>query len=268
MCRLLSVPRSSVLYSRKPLINLDPLARMIQANLVTFPDAGFRWMYMLLRRQRISCTRSQVRQVYVGLKMLGKRAPPRVRTTDSRHEHERYPNLVKDLEIERPDQVWVADTLEFNIGKKKAFLALVEDVYTRLIMGFAISFSNDSLLTLSALEMGLADGTPEIHHSDQGKPYASDLHTGRLLGLGVQISMAAVGCAWENGFAERLNRTVKEQEIRRSEYDSIKEATEAIEAYVKLYNEKRMHMSLSFRTPKEVKDAYSNHTNTGDSTPQ
>jgi putative transposase len=262
------VPRSSALYKGKPLIDLKVLARVILTNLVTFPDAGFRWMYMLLKRQRISCTRSQVRQVYVARKMLGKRAPPRVRTTDSRHEHERYPNLVKDLEIVRPDQVWVADTLEFRIGGKKAFLALIEDVYTRLVMGFGISFSNDSLLTLSALEMGLADGTPEIHHSDQGKPYASDLHTGRLLGLGVQISMAAVGCAWENGFAERLNRTVKEQEIRRSEYDSIKEATEAIAAYVKLYNEKRMHMSLGFLTPKEVKDAYRNDLNTGDSTPQ
>jgi putative transposase len=262
------VPRSSALYKGKPLINLEVLARVILANLVTFPEAGFRWMYMLLRRQRISCTRSQVRQVYIKLNMLGKKAPLRVRTTDSRHEHERYPNLVKDIEIVRPDQVWVADTMEFRIAGKKAFLALVEDVYTRLIMGFAISFSNDSLLTLAALEMGLADGTPEIHHSDQGKPYACELYTKRLLGLGAQISMAAVGCAWENGFAERLNRTVKENEIRRSEYGSLQEAAQAIADYVKLYNEKRMHMSLGFQTPKEVKQAYGNDPNAGDQSPQ
>jgi putative transposase len=262
------VPRSSALYKGKPLIDPEALTRVILTNLVTFPDAGFRWMYMLLKRQRISCSRSQVRQVYVKLKMLAKRAPPRLRTTDSRHEHQRYPNLVKELEIVRPDQVWVADTMEFKIGRRRAFLALVEDVYTRLIVGFAISLANDSLLSLAALDMGLLNGTPEIFHSDQGRPYASDMHTCRLLGLGVQISMAAVGCAWENGFAERLNRTVKEQEIRRSEYESLQEATEGIAAYVIHYNEKRMHMSLGFRTPTEVKDAYYDQPNPGDQSPQ
>jgi len=225
-------------------------------------------MYMLLRRQRVACTRSEVRQLYVRLKLLGKRAGPRVRTTDSRHEHERYPNLVKGLLVVRPDQVWVVDTLEFKIGRKKVFLALVLDVFTRLILGFALSFSNDTLLTLEALEMALAKGTPEIHHSDQGKTYASDLYTGRLLGLQVRISMAAAGCAWENGFAERLNRTLKDQEIRRSEYETLKEARDAIAAYVKLYNEQRMHMSLGFLTPQEVKESYRKDSNPGNSSPQ
>lgn len=256
-----------MLYKRRVLRDLEALTSVILANLVTFPYAGFRWMYMLLRRQRVACTRSEVRQIYIKLKLLGKRAPARTRTTDSRHEHERYPNLVRDLPVVRPDQVWVVDTLEFTIGRRKVFLALVLDVFTRLIQGFAVSLSNDTLLTLGALELALAKGTPEIHHSDQGKTYASDLYTRRLLKLGVQISMAAAGCAWENGFAERLNRTLKEQEIRRSEYETLQEANGAIAAYVTLYNEQRMHMSLRFLTPKQVKDAYGKDSNPGGSNP-
>ena len=224
-------------------------------------------MYKLVQRQRVACSRCQVRQVYANLKIQRTRHPPKTRTTDSRHEHERYPNLVRDLEAARPDHIWAADTLELSICRKRAFLALIEDLYTRRVMGYALSFSNDSLLTLAALEMALSTGTPEIHHSDQGKTYASDMHTKRLLRLNVLISMAAAGKAWENGFAERLNRTFREQEIRRSEYDSIHDARISIGLYVKLYNEQRMHMALGYLTPKEVFQAYRNNDQSGDQTP-
>ena len=257
------MPRSSVLYRAKAQRSLEQLTRLIQANLVTFPYAGYRWMYVLLKRQRVASTRSEVRRVYVDLNILGKRAPPKMRTTDSRHEHERYPNLVRDLTPERPDQVWVADTLEFRIKRRRAFLALIEDVYTRRVVGFAISFANDSLLTKEALAMALLGGTPEIHHSDQGKTYAAGDYVD-LLPETVRISMAAAGRAWENGFAERLNRTFREQEISRSEYESLEEARSSIQAYVKLYNEERIHESLKrttnegviYLTPAEVYQAY------------
>ena len=268
VCRLLSVPRSSALYRRKPTRDLTALTQQIQSNLVTFPTAGFTWMYKLLCRQRVACTRLEVRQVYLNLKQLRKRAPRRIRTTDSRHEHERFPNLVKDIQAQRPDHIWAADTLELQIQKRRAFLALIEDIYTRLVMGFGLSFANDSLLTLQALNMALSAGTPEIHHSDQGKTYASDLYTSRLLELGTQISMAAAGRAWENGFAERLNRTFREQEIALSEYDSYNEALASIGAYVKLYNEDRMHQGLGYLTPREAKQAYDQRPGKGDSIPQ
>lgn len=214
-------------------------------------------MYHLLRRHRLECSRSDVRQVYLNLGILGKRAPARKgNTTDSRHEHPRYPNLVRELKPVRPDHVWVADTTEFSVNSRRTFLALVEDVGTRRVVGFAVSFANDTLLTLEALDMALSKGRPEIHHSDQGRPYASEKYTARLLLLGVTLSMARVGCAWENGYAERLNRSFKEEEILRSEYETLAQARTSIAAYVKLYNEVRPHMSLGRRTPKEAHDAY------------
>jgi transposase InsO family protein len=250
VCVLLDVARSSVLYEGRPKRDLEAVRRMILTNRATFPTCGFKLMYQLLRRERVDCTRSEVRTVYKELGIMGKRPAARAHTTDSRHEHPRYPNLFWKLSAERPNQVWVADTLEMRVGGKRAFLALVEDVYTRRVMGFAISHTNDALLTLEALQRALRLGKPEIHHSDQGRTYASNLYTKRL--AGIALSMAAVGRAWENGYAERLNRTFREEEIARSEYESLSRAHASIAAYAKLYNESRIHMSLGFRTPKEV----------------
>jgi putative transposase len=264
LCRLLEVPRSSLLYRRRPERDLDRLESVIQHNRVTFRTAGYSWMFALLKRQQVLCTREEVRKVYIKLGILGKRAPPRVRTTDSNHEHPRYPNIVRELKVTKPDQVWVADTTEFRIGGRRTFLALVEDVYTRRVMGFALSFTNNSFLTLEALEMALRHGCPEIHHSDQGSTYASETYAGRLRQLGVILSMARAGCAWENGHAERLNRTFKDEEILRSEYETLNEARTAIREFVKLYNEQRIHMSLRYRTPNEVKDAYAQDQTTGE----
>ena len=244
VCCLLDVARSSVLYRRREPANLDRLKRVILHNRVTFPTMGSRLMYKLLVRQSVRCSRSDVRRAYIELKILGKRAPPRVQTTNSNHDEPRYPNLVKGLAVVRPDQAWVADTTYLKIAGRNAYLALVEDAFTRRVLGWAMGFSNNTMLVLDALEMALTRAQPEIHHSDQGKTYAANAHTRRLLKLGVAISMAAVGKAWENGLIERLNRTFKHEEILRSEYQTLAEARSAIAKYVKLYNEQRIHMSL------------------------
>jgi putative transposase len=264
--RLLSVPRSSLLYKGRSLSDLEQLSWLIKANLVTFPTFGFRRMYMLLVRQRAACTRAEVRKVYQSLNILGKKAPLRLRTTDSRHEEARYPNLVKDLLIERPNQVWVADTTYLKVAGRTAYLALVEDAFTRRVLGWSVGFTNDANFVLVALELALARGRPEIHHSDQGKPYAAKRHTARLQPRTL-ISMAAVGKAWENGLAERLNRTFKEEEIRRSDYESLTEARESIRDYVAVYNERRIHMSLGYKTPNEVYRAHLNDQLTKGITP-
>jgi len=256
VCRLLDVSRSSVLYKPRDSSELDALKQLIEHVRVSFPTAGFVLMYKILKRLKLSYSRAQVRRAYVQMRILGKKAPPRARTTDSRHEHHRYPNIVKNLTFERPDQVWVADTTEFKAGARTVYLALVEDVFTRRVVGYALSHSNNSELTAEALEMGLQSATPQIHHSDQGKTYASGRYTRPLLKKGVALSMAAVGCAWENGYVERLNRTFKEEEILRSEYQSLRQAKACIQAYVKIYNESRLHMSLGYNTPKETHEEF------------
>ena len=244
------------MYPARVSSDLQALKQLIEHLRVSFPTAGFVLMYKMLKRLKLPFSRAQVRRAYVQMRILGKKAPPRARTTDSRHEHERYPNVVKNLKVEQPDQAWVADTTEFKAGGRTTYLALLEDVCTRRVVGYALSHSNNTELTLEALEMALRSATPQIHHSDQGKTYASGRYTQRLLKLGVVLSMAAAGCAWENGYAERLNRTFKEEEILRSEYQSLSEARACIQAYVKLYNELRLHMSLAYITPMEALDEF------------
>lgn len=255
LCRALSVARSSACYEpgRSELRDLYHLKVLIQTLLVSCRGYGVRRMYHELKRHRLLTTRTDVRRAYVELGLLKKRAPRRVRTTDSRHSELRFPNLVKDLAIGCPDHVWVADVTYIRIRERFSYLALLMDVFTRRIVGWGLSWFNDTALVRYALRTALGPGpSPEIHHSDQGGPYASREYTGLLQARGVAISMAAVGRAYENGYAERLNRTVKEEEVLLGEYQDIDEARTAMGAFIERYNEDRIHSGLGYRTPSEV----------------
>jgi len=249
LCRLLNVAPSTFYYSSPPKRDLTNLRITIETLLVSFPFYGARKMYDQVKRDRVFCTRQEVFWIYNKLGLLRKRPPPKVKTTDSRHEHPVYPNRILELEVVRPNQVWVADTTYLRVGGKLAFLALVEDRFTRRILGWEISFANNAELTAAALLKALAYGRPEIHHSDQGSTYAAARYVTLLSGC--VISMAAAGRPKENPHAERLNRTVKDEEIYRSDYQNIAQARKGIAAYVKLYNELRMHSSLKKKTPNE-----------------
>jgi transposase InsO family protein len=128
-------------------------------------------------------------------------APParKTRTTNSQHDFPRYPNLVKDLEIQYPDQVWVADITYIHLRREFIYLAVLMDVFTRVIRGWHLGRNLDQGLTLAALERALVVAVPEIHHSDQGVQYAATAYVGRLQGLGVTLSMAAIGEPREKG---------------------------------------------------------------------
>jgi putative transposase len=144
---------------------------------------------------------------------MGKPPVKRKRTTHSQHEFQRYPNRVMNVEIERPDQVWVGDITYIRLQQDFVYLAVLMDVFTRSIRGWHLARSMDQSLTLTALIRGLEKGIPEIHHSDQGVQYAATDYVTLLKKKGVQISMAEVGQAWQNGCAERLMRTIKEEEV-------------------------------------------------------
>jgi transposase InsO family protein len=176
----------------------------------------------------------------------------KVRTTNSNHPYPRYQNLVRELEIVYPDQVWVSDITYIRLGAGFVYLAIVMDVFTRTIRGWSLSKALGQDLTLTALNMALRDHVPEIHHSDQGVQYAAHAYVDRLRGFKVQMSMAAVGVAEENGYAERLMRTIKEEEVDLSEYQHFADAQNQIGSFIEaVYNQKRIHSSLGYLTPAE-----------------
>ena len=157
---------------------------------------------------------------------------------------------MEGLRIERPDQVWVADITYVRLGQGFVYLAVLMDVFTRSIRDWNLSRALDERLTLTALEEALQRYLASvIHHSDQGAQYAAVAYTALLQRRQVQISMAEVGEPTQNGYAERLMRTIKEEEIDPSEYHNYAEARSLIGRFLDdVYMHKRIHSSLGYLT--------------------
>ena len=252
VCRLLGVARSSVYYAAAP----SPDETMVRNALLDlageWPTYGYRRLTAMMRRLDWKVNAKRVRRLMAELNLGGEAPPKGVRTTDSRHAFPRYDNLVKTLEIVAPEHVWVADITYVKLEREFVYLAVILDVFTRLIRGWHLGRSLDQGLTLAALERALLVGTPRIHHSDQGVQYAATAYVTRLTNLGVVLSMAKVGEPRENGYAERLMRTIKEEEVTLSEYRDYADARRQIGSFIdRIYNVKRIHSSLGYLTPKE-----------------
>lgn len=160
----------------------------------------------------------------------------------------------------RPDQVWVSDITYIRLGQEFIYLAVIMDVFTRAIRGWRLSRSLDVSLSLEALNMALSDSVPQIHHSDQGVQYAATEYVTVLKAHQVAISMAAVGQAEENGYAERLMRTIKEEEVDLSDYQTFADAQGQIRRFLEdVYMTKRIHSSLGYLTPAEFETASRAH---------
>lgn len=224
-----------------------------------FPIYGTRRVTNQLRRfpYRLRVNRKRVRRIMAEKELLRPVKRRKRRTTDSQHPYPRYPNLVKELEIVHPDQVWVSDITYIRLHQEYVYLAIIMDVFTRSIRGWCLSRTLDQELTLTALRVALETHSPEIHHSDQGVQYAAYAYTNLLKVRGIQISMAAVGKAEENGYAERFMRTIKEEEVDLSEYLDFGDAQQQIRRFIEdAYMTKRIHSSLGYLTPVEYEYAW------------
>jgi transposase InsO family protein len=252
VCRLLGVSRSSVYYAPIPAPDEALYKSTLLDFAAEFPTYGYRRLTAMLRRSGCQVNSKRVRRWMDELNLMGSPPARKTRTTDSRHDFPRYENLVKDLKIRRPNQVWVADITYIRLHQEFVYLAVIMDVFTRSIRGWHLGRDLDQGLTLAALERALVIAVPKLHHSDQGVQYAATVYVERLKQLKVKLSMAAVGEPRENGFAERLMRTIKEEAVDRSEYRDLADARQQIGHFIDgVYNVKRIHSSLGYLTPKE-----------------
>jgi len=255
---LLGLARSSY-YRHRVEPDEQELRRAIEIVCRQFVTYGSRRVTQELRRApyRRTVNRKRIQRLMRQMGLKRSQKPHGCRTTDSRHGFPRYPNRVAGLEVCRPDEVWVSDITYIRLGKGFVYLAVIMDVFTRAIRGWNLSHSLDRSLTVKALERALRDGVPTIHHSDQGVQYASTDYTDLLEQHQVQISMSRKGSPGENPYAERLIRTIKEEEVDLSEYRDFGEAQAQIGRFIEeVYQKKRIHSSLGYLTPREYEDVY------------
>jgi putative transposase len=251
-CRLLSIARSS--YYRAPAgeseMNLA-LMRLIDAQFLETPWYGSRQMARHLRRQGWSVGRKRVRRL---MRQIGL-APiyPRPRTSVPHPEHRVYPYLLRDLAIERPNQVWCADVTYIPMRRGFLYLVAIMDWASRKVLTWRLSNTMDAEFCVAALEEALTRyGSPAIFNTDQGSQFTSLAFTDVLRAAGVRISMDGRGRWLDNVFIERLWRSLKYECVYLNAFETGSEARAGIGRWIGYYNAERPHSALDGLTPNEA----------------
>ena len=214
------------------------------------PFYGSRRLQVALRRQGQSVNRKRVQRLMrlMGIEAVG----PKPRLSQRHRGHQVYPYLLREVAIERVDQVWSCDITYIRLRSGFVYLMAVLDWFSRYVLAWELSVTLDGQFCRDALEGALATGRPEIFTTDQGAQFTSDAFTALLRTAGVQISMDGRGRALDNVFVERLWRSVKYEEVYLKDYDSVPAARAGLGDYFAFYNHERPHQALAYRTPAEV----------------
>ncbi len=181
-----------------------------------------------------------------------------MKTTDSNHNYGYAENRLAGLLVARKNQAWVTDITYVRIKTGFVYLAAVMDLFTRKIVGFAISESIDTELCLAALRHAVTNENPPrgvIHHSDRGVQYACNDYRAELEKLGMIPSMSAKGYCYDNAFMESFFKTLKAEEVYLTEYETMDDVLKSIPTFIQeMYNKKRMHSSLGYLSPVEYEE--------------
>ncbi len=215
------------------------------------PFYGARKLVVELSKQGIDVGRKKVRSL---LRILGLEALYRKpRTTVPDKEHKIYPYLLRDLTVDRANQVWATDITYIPLAKGFVYLVAVIDWFSRKVLSWRLSNTLDTHSCVEALKDALSKyGKPEIFNSDQGCQFTSVAFTDVLKEAGVRISMDGKGRWMDNRFVERLWKSLKYEEVYLKGYDSVRIAERSIGEYFLFYNAERSHQALDCRTPDEV----------------
>ena len=225
----------------------------------TLPREGTRKLMRSLKNdfqgQHLKIGRDRLFRILRENEMLVRRKKYSSRTTHSHHRFYKYDNIIKDVAIERPNQVWAADITYIRTIKGFCYLALITDMHSRKIVGYDLSDSLELTGCVRALKKalyhnkGIKDLTP---HSDRGIQYCSNVYTNELIRKKIKISMTEENHCYENALAERVNGILKDEFYLDQTFDSVVQAKRATKNAIKLYNSERLHLSLNYKTPNYV----------------
>jgi putative transposase len=250
-CQLLGLSRSSFYY--EPATESEENLRLmglIDRKYTEHPFYGSRRMAVWLNRdQRQEVNRKRVQRL---MRLMGLEAIYPKPNLSAGRKHKVYPYLLRDVAIERADQVWSTDITYVGLPGGFMYLTAVIDWYSRYVLSWELSNTLDGSFCLEALEAALGGGRPEVFNTDQGVQFTAKAFTSRLEDAGVRVSMDGRGRCLDNVFVERLWRSVKYEDVFIRGYESVPRLRAGLAAYFRFYNEQRRHQSLGYRTPQAV----------------
>jgi len=250
-CELLGISRSGYYYKPATETEFNLLMMgLIDKQYTRFPYYGVPRMTAWLRREGHDVNHKRIERL---MRIMGIQGVcPKRNLSKSDEQHKKYPYLLKNLEIVRPNQVWSSDITYIRLSKGFAYLVAVMDWFSRYVLSWRLSNTLDTQFCIDALDVALQKGRPDIFNTDQGVQFTSNLFTSRLIDKKIQISMDGKGRAFDNIFIERLWRSVKYEEVYLKAYQTVSDAFTGIDNYFKTFNMERLHQSLKYRTPYEV----------------
>ena len=250
-CRLAGVPRSAFYYEPVPetAVNLH-LMRLIDEQYMKHPEFGYPRMTDWLRDEGYAVNHKRVARL---MRRMGIQAiTPGPHTSKPAPGHTIYPYLLRDVDIERVNQVWSTDITYIPMRYGFMYLVAVLEWHSRYVLSWELSNTLEGFFCVDALEQALRWGTPEIFNTDQGAQFTSSAFTGVLLDREIAISMDGRGRALDNAFIERLWWSVKYEEVYPKAYVDAEALYRGLGAYFDYYNNQRRHTALDKRTPAEV----------------
>ena len=214
-----------------------------------------------LHRRGVRVGKGRVERAMRGMGLTPPTPHRRCRTTQRDDTHPVAPNtLDRDFAAQRPNESWVTDITYVWTDEGWAYVAAILDLYSRSVVGWALSASLSTELSLAALTKAVQRRRPNaglLFHSDRGCQYTSALHRDELAKLGITVSMSRKGNCWDNAVAESFFATLKNELVHRRRWRSRHELRNALFEYIEVfYNRRRLHSSLSYKTPAEVEEAY------------
>ena len=250
--KVLKLSRGSLYYRPRPVSPGDlSIMRRIDELHLDYPFAGSRMLRDLLRGEGVAIGRQRVATMMrrMGIEAIYRRP----NTSKAAPGNKIYPYLLRDLAIDRPNQVWAMDITYIPMARGFVYLAAVIDWFSRRVLAWRVSTGMEVEFCLEAVEEALArHGKPTIFNTDQGSQFTSAAFTGLLQGHGIAISMDGKGSWRDNVFVERLWRSVKYEEVYLKAYDTVAQARTSLARYLDFYNGKRPHSSLDARTPDQA----------------
>jgi putative transposase len=263
LCTMLGVSRSWVYERRQAASQAErdvAVRDAIERIVLEFPGYGYRRVTAELHRQQWAVNHKRVLRIMRHEALLCQLQRHWTPTTDSDHALTTYPNLLAQRTLRGRDQAWVADITYVRLPTTFIYLACVLDAWSRRCIGWQLSRSIDTQLTLAALNQAIALRQPAtglIHHSDRGVQYASTAYVERLHSIGAKVSMSAKGNPYDNAKAESFFKTLKHEEVYLNHYETFADAQEQIGRFIDdVYNQKRLHSSLGYRPPIEYETLY------------